>query len=343
MTPSSSLSPEERRSFCREIRRIGNRNGLLLLGCLFLNNLLVFAVSWVLSRIIPSGKDPTLLQSLLTIGSFAAQYLLVVPLLLCLNKIGNTSRIPLQKPTLSAGQTAKWCLIAFGCTYAVNYLFQLLSVLLQLLGIGLATPDLVLQPTLLDNITTLVFFGLFAPIFEELLFRGALLGNLRNQGEWFAVIMVGIMFGLLHLNLQQFVYATTLGIFAGFLRLKANSVYPAILAHFSLNSIGAVQSVLLSYVSDSTLSLSAVWGTAQAIPLLTAFLLSGVCFVLCIVGLVLFSRELLHSQETGTFRLENGCPQLTIREKTAAYLTAPGTLVFLLLSLLLTLQNSICF
>ena len=73
-------------------------------------------------------------------------------------------------------------------------------------------------------------------ICEEFLHRGILLhagkkcGNVR-----YSLIVSSILFGLTHLNINQFFYATILGGLIGYVSLVSNSIYPAIIIHFMNN------------------------------------------------------------------------------------------------------------
>ena len=61
---------------------------------------------------------------------------------------------------------------------------------------------------------------LCAPVAEELIFRKLLIDRLTQYGEGVAVLFSGLMFGLFHGNLNQFVYAFVLGLCFGFIYVK---------------------------------------------------------------------------------------------------------------------------
>ena len=71
---------------------------------------------------------------------------------------------------------------------------------------------------------------------EEFLHRGILLhagkkcGNVR-----YSLIISSLLFGLTHLNINQFFYAAILGGLIGYVSLVSNSIYPAIIIHFMNN------------------------------------------------------------------------------------------------------------
>lgn len=78
--------------------------------------------------------------------------------------------------------------------------------------------------------------GIIAPILEEIVFRGILFRNYRaSLGAWPAIILSAVIFGLMHYNLVQFVYAFLLGIFFAYLVEKTGELWTCILAHITAN------------------------------------------------------------------------------------------------------------
>ncbi|MDP2876025.1 MAG: type II CAAX endopeptidase family protein [Holophaga sp.] len=71
-----------------------------------------------------------------------------------------------------------------------------------------------------------------APIWEEFVFRGIILGGfLKHYPKWFAILASAILFGAGHGNLGQFVSAGTFGLFAGWLFVETGSLWPCLFAH----------------------------------------------------------------------------------------------------------------
>ncbi len=76
-----------------------------------------------------------------------------------------------------------------------------------------------------------------APILEETLFRGIILrALLKKYKPYKAILWSAIAFGIFHLNPWQFLYATVLGLFLGYMYWKTKSLFYPILIHFMLNS-----------------------------------------------------------------------------------------------------------
>lgn len=74
------------------------------------------------------------------------------------------------------------------------------------------------------------------PIVEELAFRGAGFGLLEPYGQWSAVIVVGIAFGLAHGLLQGLPIITSFGLGLAYLRSRTGSIYPCVLLHAGFNA-----------------------------------------------------------------------------------------------------------
>ena len=65
-----------------------------------------------------------------------------------------------------------------------------------------------------------------------LLHAGKKYGNTK-----FCLIISSILFGLMHLNVQQFFYASILGFIMGYITLVADSIIPSIILHFMNNAL----------------------------------------------------------------------------------------------------------
>jgi len=66
-----------------------------------------------------------------------------------------------------------------------------------------------------------------------------------RYGQGVAIVLSGLMFGLFHGNLNQFIYATALGMFLAFLYVKTGKLKITIAIHMIVNFMGSVVAVLL--------------------------------------------------------------------------------------------------
>jgi uncharacterized protein len=75
-----------------------------------------------------------------------------------------------------------------------------------------------------------------APVLEEMLFRGIMLRSFLSQyPRWQAIFTSALIFGIAHFNIYQFVLATWLGIFLGWLYERTKSLIPGIVLHAVIN------------------------------------------------------------------------------------------------------------
>jgi sodium transport system permease protein len=84
----------------------------------------------------------------------------------------------------------------------------------------------------------ILLIGLLPAICEELAFRGFILSGLRHLGHrWGAIVLSAGFFGLTHGLLQQQITATLIGVVIGYLAIQSGSLLPAVLFHFTHNSL----------------------------------------------------------------------------------------------------------
>ena len=106
-----------------------------------------------------------------------------------------------------------------------------------------------------DFALMLVMTALLPAIFEEFTHRGVALSGLENRGsEMSAVILSAVLFGLMHTNPGQMIYATFGGLLFGVVVVKTDSIIPAMCGHFANNAV----SVILDYSTQKQTALG-VW------------------------------------------------------------------------------------
>jgi membrane protease YdiL (CAAX protease family) len=89
-----------------------------------------------------------------------------------------------------------------------------------------------------------VMAALFAPLVEELLFRGLGFSLLQRFGEVAAIAATAILFGLAHGLVEALPVLIGFGIGLGILRSRSQSVYPCIVLHAVFNAAAILAAVL---------------------------------------------------------------------------------------------------
>ncbi len=86
----------------------------------------------------------------------------------------------------------------------------------------------------------IAFVVILGPIAEELIFRQVILSRLMVIGQRNAIILQGVLFGLYHANLHQFLYTTGMGIVLGYVTVRFGSFKYAVYMHIIMNFAGSI-------------------------------------------------------------------------------------------------------
>lgn len=93
-----------------------------------------------------------------------------------------------------------------------------------------------------DHLVLLTIFhiGVVPAVCEEVLFRGYILRNFeRSMNVWVAIVLSGLIFGIFHIRLTQFIPLAMLGMLLAWMTIQTRSLWPAVVAHF-VNNGGSV-------------------------------------------------------------------------------------------------------
>lgn len=118
---------------------------------------------------------------------------------------------------------------------AISFLAQLLE--LRLNAMGYTAMESIEAATSSSQTISMFIYGSFvAPIAEELIYRGFVLEPLRKYGKMFAIVVSAILFGIMHANLTQSVFAFCVGLVLGYVAIEY-SIKWAILIHMINNCV----------------------------------------------------------------------------------------------------------
>ncbi|MCR4566498.1 MAG: CPBP family intramembrane metalloprotease [Pseudobutyrivibrio sp.] len=98
--------------------------------------------------------------------------------------------------------------------------------------------------------------AVLAPFAEELVMRGFFANRFRKIIPMAATaILTGFLFGVLHMNLNQFCYAWVIGIIAAYVCIGSGSIYPSMLIHMIFNgfNVWMLFSPVTNMASDENL------------------------------------------------------------------------------------------
>lgn len=263
-----------------------------LLGLMyFLGALIIIGVQVAVSMLVLAFA-PSLLDNpnLSLLVSMLPTYTIAFPLTSLL--IHQVPGVQMKKHNMKPTQL----LGAFAISYALMYLSNLAGQFFtNIIGIIKGAPvddaiaDLVSE---LNPLTAFFVMVLLAPALEEWIFRKLLVDRTIRYGEGTAIFLSGLMFGLFHGNLNQFLYTFLIGAFWAFIYVKTGRLRYTIYLHMALNFMGSIGSLFfLGAISTLEGGSSAMNGfhflLGMLIPLAIVIPYLIVVFGLVISGIVL--------------------------------------------------------
>lgn len=153
----------------------------------------------------------------------------------------------------AADGTAWVCFGVFVCVVA-NFIVGYISLISQsVFGYELKGADVdALPDSLFACVMQLIALAVVPAICEELAMRCCSLQLLNKFGKGFSIFAVSIVFGLLHGNIIQFMFAFVVGLILGYVTVQTNNIMPAIFIHFLNNGVSVVQNIVKAYSSEKT-------------------------------------------------------------------------------------------
>lgn len=143
----------------------------------------------------------------------------------------------------------------------------------KMFGLFFDNPVKMINP--LENNYLLLGSLVFAPFFEEIIFRGIILnGFLATYSHLKAIIFSAILFGLIHLQPNQVLGAVLIGLFLGWVYYKTRSVGVTIILHAVANLTGLFAGWLHFKFGTNTIStISDIYGDYSIYIILLSLLL----------------------------------------------------------------------
>ena len=167
-----------------------------------------------------------------------------------------------------------------------------------------------------------LFAVIIAPIMEELIFRKLLIDRIIVFGDGPAILLSAVIFGLIHGNITQCVYAFLVGWVLGYVYVRTGRITASILLHMLMNLAGSALPLLVEQICG--VRSPGYW--IYLIVLCVLFLIGLVCFILTIVR----RRIQLLAGERSARRVRIF----------AAAASSPGILCFLLMALFVFFLNA---
>ncbi len=236
-----------------------------------------------------------------------------------------------QKQKLNPLMWVGFLFLCFALSYAANIAGQYFGDwIYNMLGVEVEN-ELEQMTSVTPLGINLLFVGVLAPIFEELFYRKAVIDRLRRYGDLPAILISGLIFGLVHGNFNQVFYATCVGILLSFIYVRTGSVLYTISIHAAFNMIGGVYTTELIRRMDENMALAENDTVGQI--MLMAYT------VFTLLSLVVGTIFLLANLRRFSRSLQKGEYTLSFDKWMNALVFNPGMWVFLAIVALLFLSS----
>ena len=242
------------------------------------------------------------------------------------------------RPQMNAGWIIKYMIITWGLSLLMSMVTNIiLQILKSLLHLNFTDISFDFGDGIGGFIVSFVSLSIFAPIFEEIIFRSAVYRHTEIMGQSFAVVFSAIVFALMHGNLEQLPYTFVMGLGFAYLFAKTRSLLIPMLLHFLTNTTTVIfTSIIDTTDTDELSTLLSNRNFAAVIPtVLYSLIIYGIIIAAIVLGIIELVRAIRRRE-----RLMGSIFPISGAKKTAVFLTAPVTIITLiLLVLFLTLTT----
>lgn len=144
----------------------------------------------------------------------------------------------------------RWETLGLGCGLLIgSYLIIIVhNAILLLLGVETQGENIVQLFAELDSPFWFFIVGaIFAPLVEEIFFRGFLFQGFRARYGWVAgMVLSAAIFAVAHLDLVVLIPTFVLGCLLAYVYHRSNSIWPGIILHFLVNLFGLLGAYVAS-------------------------------------------------------------------------------------------------
>ncbi len=123
---------------------------------------------------------------------------------------------------------------------------------------------------LFTKVILILALSITPAIFEELFFRKAIISYTKQYGKVFSLIFSALLFGMMHLNISQGIFAFIIGLIFGAIYLYTGDIKLTMIIHFVNNGFAALTMIL----PETGVAILTIWS------ILILTLAIGVCILL---------------------------------------------------------------
>lgn len=237
------------RSERKKLRRLYNKVG----GAMVLQYVLLYVIYFLLTVLLtPFITEETNPETGLEIVGWAEELAMYfapvigsVIMFFAFNAVNRVdSRALFSTRNITVGMLGRCILTAFAF-HAVGIALEYgVDFILYSTGYEVTSFDYETKNDAATVLTDVISSVIAAPIAEEMFFRGVVLKQTSRVSARFGIIFSAVMFGLMHGNPYQFVMATVIGLYFGYITVKTDSLIPSIVCHIAINGMMSVSDVI---------------------------------------------------------------------------------------------------
>ena len=201
---------------------------------------LAFATLSYASRGAEGKPDANVLYRWSTFEGFLVQYALIALIIWGIASFGRRRELFATRRPVSWGRATR---IGIGVVVVMAVLTAILNPLLHPGEEQGLTPKHWEPSHAAQYVANALAIAIVAPVVEELTFRGLGFSLLRRYGEWTAIVVVGVLFGVAHGLVEGLPLLVALGSGLAYLRSRVDSVYPGMVVHGLFNGVALVLAV----------------------------------------------------------------------------------------------------
>lgn len=252
--PGAQLSYKDGR---RQLRRTSNGLGFFLFCCCMAQLTTTKLFTWFLRGIGYEGSlvyagysylHPTLYY-LLVGASFILSFFIpgLLYMLAARMPLGRVLPCSRVKPSYGIALFVLGSALALMSNLPAGWLHDLLESVVPTIegsgssgGIGIDYAE----PSVVATMLYVVRTAVLPAFYEEFIFRGILLGQLRRYGDGMAIVISSLLFGIFHSNLEQIPFAFLVGLALGYILVRTNNIWLTIAIHFFNNAFACFPDVM---------------------------------------------------------------------------------------------------
>ena len=236
------------------LRKQSNKIGFLLCAAIAAMYLFSYALQWFIIGIgyqkSTYNEAISILNYLLNGSVSILSMLLPAVIFMVIFKLKPANIIVTERVKPAVG--ISFFLLGTTICLLANFPSNWISSILENFGFQGSSQSIPVVPTIPSYIMNVLATAVVPPFVEEFLFRGVILSQFRKYGDVFAVIASALLFGLLHRNFSQIVFAFICGLALGITLVRTNNIWIPVGIHMFVNGFYVLLNIVRFHCSATT-------------------------------------------------------------------------------------------